>query len=201
MNKNKIMITGIGRCGSKMLHNCLSSLGMDLGLHEKTIGVDGAGLNFGWNKYITNERIAPDGYIQIGVVRQPLKCISSLTTASGGKGPYNKANEFFKNELRKGKTPLHKSMIYYYYVNNFLYNLELDILFNIEDLSNIDTQLQLSKFLPNITNKQLSKMITKYGNNYNTRKHINYTWEDLEKTDLELTNKIKKLSEKFGYIL
>lgn len=37
------------------------------------------------------------------------------------------------------------------------------------------------------------------GTNYNTRKHKMYSWKDLEKQALELSNKIKSLSKKLGY--
>jgi hypothetical protein len=196
---NKIMITGTGRCGSKMLNSSLSELGLSLGKHEVNLGKDGGSLNFGWNKFVTDTRIAPAGYTQIAVVRHPLNCISSLTTTGGHKGPYNKKNKFFVKEIASGVTPLHKSMIYYYYVNNFLSSIETDMLFCVEDLSKPEIQEQLCGLLPNITTNNFSKMLGKYGTNHNTRKHKSYTWKDLERQDLELTHKIKELSQRLGY--
>ena len=141
------MIVGTGRCGTRMLHNGLTELGLQLGKHEQSLGNDGGGLNFGWNEFVTNTRISPDGFTQIVVVRHPINCISSLTTAGNGKGPYNKKNKFFVTEINSGVNALHKSMIFYYYVNNFLSSIKSDILFCIENLYKDEVQEQLCEYL------------------------------------------------------
>lgn len=199
MNTTKIMITGTGRCGTRLLYDTLRGLGLDLGLHERSIGKHGGGLNFGWNRFVTSTRFAPEGYTQICVVRDPLNCIASLTTAANGKGPYNKANEFFKVELQSGKSALHRAMIFYYYVNKYLYNINSDMLFRIEDLNKLKTQEHLCELLPGITPANLKLELAKYGTNHNTRKHGKYTWVDLEEQDDALAAKIDSLSKKLGY--
>ena len=123
--QKKIIITGTGRCGSAFLYKILTNCGLDLGRHEKRHGVNGGILNFGWNSQIHDSGLVKDTeqYIQIGLIREPLACISSQTTGTNGKGPMMHSTEYYKTEVAAGKDSLHKGMLYYYYVNNFLYEL------------------------------------------------------------------------------
>ena len=207
--QKKIIITGTGRCGSAFFHKMLTNCGLDLGEHEKSHGVNGGILNFGWNSQIHDSGLIKntEQYIQVGLIREPLACISSQSTGSKGQGPRMHLTEYFKTKVAAGKGPLHKGMLYYYYVNNFLYELyknnKIDSIFKIEDCKDRDKLSDLLELFAKaglrVSVDTFIERSKEFGTNYNTRKHKNYSWDDLHKKDTILTNKIQRLSQKLNY--
>jgi len=207
--QKKIIITGTGRCGSAFLHKMLTNCGLDLGKHEKSHGVNGGILNFGWNSQIHDSGLIKntEQYIQVGLIREPLACISSQATGSKGQGPRMHLTEYFKTKVAAGKGPLHKGMLYYYYVNNFLYELykdnKIDSIFKIEDCKDRDKLSDLLELFAKaglrVSVDTFIERSKEFGTNYNTRKHKNYSWDDLHKKDTSLTNKLQRLSQKLNY--
>ena len=96
--KKKIIITGTGRCGSRFLFVVLTDCGLKLGRHEVSHGPDGGMLNFGWNGEIHDQGLVEniEQHIQVGLVREPIACIASLTTGTGGKGPTMHRTNYYK---------------------------------------------------------------------------------------------------------
>ena len=203
----KLIITGTGRCGSSFIHNVLTDCEFKLGKHEHQIKEHGGTLNFGWNKYISNESIHPNDkhdWLSIGLVRSPLQCISSLTTISS----WDRHNKKFSVELKKSNSTLHKSMLYYYHVNNYLYELhknnKLDGLFGIDHLNDMDGKqfIEFHSICNSVKKIDINNFRKKYvhrGTKFNSRKHKNHTINDLKTEDLKLYEKIEKLAQKLNY--
>lgn len=234
MSNKKIFITSTGRTGSKFIHHLLSRARFDVGLHERRIGEDGAIITFGWNRFITTDQFAPNEKVhgplelwnQVALVREPISCITSLQTLRHNNGPDK--FKFFEERLKSSgelrTNTLYKSMMFYYCINNWLFELwdkkMIDGFIRIEDLPNRDTIDTLVKLLhtdvkTNRVDKsplEISTLTTellthhnfldeKYKKKLNTRFNPKApaTWESMAELDEELTRDIRQLAYNMGY--
>lgn len=195
----KLFISSTGRAGSSYVYKTLQGAGLQLGSHEKNLGFDGGVINFGFleDKYfklIKNDTL----YYKIHLVRDPLKCISSLTTTNKNRGPINRRHNMFNDILKPETNTLRRSMIYYYEVNNYLYSLAtFNTVLRLEE--NLTMFESISKETMLFDYKEFLEQSDRFGKKTNTRKHTSYTWEDLYNCDKGLTEKIINLKKVLGY--
>ena len=125
MSYKKIFVTSTGRTGSKFMFSLLKEFGLQLGAHEQYVGPEGGVITFTWNKDTTIEHFVPEpikDWNQVALVREPLACILSLTTVKFHSGPQE--FRFLETpEVRGCRDVLKRSMIFYYQVNNWLFEL------------------------------------------------------------------------------
>ena len=131
MSYKRIFVTSTGRAGSKFMYFLLNEFGLQIGRHEVHVGPEGGVISFHWNKFSDTEHFAPNkkseegpitDWNQVALVREPLACILSLTTVSFHSGPQK--FRFLETPAVKGcKDALKRSMIFYYQVNNWLFEL------------------------------------------------------------------------------
>ena len=131
MSYKKIFVTSTGRAGSKFMFFLLNEFELQVGRHEHYVGPEGGVISFTWNKFCDTKHFAPtkgneEGPIknwnQVALVREPLACILSLTTVKFHSGPQQ--FRFLETPEVKGcRDVLKRSMIFYYQVNNWLFEL------------------------------------------------------------------------------
>lgn len=131
MSYKKIFVTSTGRAGSKFMFHLLKEFGLKVGGHERHLGPEGGVISFTWNRFCHPKHFAPtkeneEGPIknwnQVALVREPLACILSLTTVNIHSGPQQ--FRFLETPEVKGcRDVLKRSMIFYYQVNNWLFEL------------------------------------------------------------------------------
>ena len=194
-DRSGLAIIGCGRSGTTYTSKMFSSFGIDIG-HER-LKKDGIS---SWY-LVSDQTQVPLGpnYFQIKKlkikivhqIRDPIKSISSMQ--SMGKPSWN----FLANEIPielNEDSKIVKAMKYWYYWNikaekksDFSYRIE-----NIEEV--LSRLMDIGGF--SVRNFDKMKKIDK---KTNTRKHTDLNWNDLEKEDYELTQKIKNLSINYGY--
>jgi hypothetical protein len=173
-----IAITGCPRAGtgfaSKYLnigHEYLSKNGISSWC---LVGKDALQVPFGISY---KELIAKHPDVKIyHQVREPLKCISSITTIG------NISWAFFSNYIKfvENESKLRRAMKIYYEWNKKAETITKET-YQVEKINEIFGERQYN-------NK-----------NYNTRNHKKYNWDDFYNTDEILTTKIKELSQRYGY--
>lgn len=180
--KTMIIITGCGRSGTKYISKLCQSNGIDIG-HED-YGTDGI---VSW--YLAPSLTPPSGVSILHQVRHPLKVISSMTTA------LDKSWNYISNFVHFGldDSLLLKCMKYWHDWNMYVED-KANYRYRIEDIGvEFPKLLEISGF------KAPKKINYKIPKNINTRKHVDYTKEDLEYEDKNLYSLIKDTAKRYGY--
>jgi len=204
------LITGCSRAGSKFTHKLLNQLGLDIG-HEG-MGKDGT-----CSHYANGLKIKyPDLYskynfgVVLHQVRNPIKNIESLTTMQywdysnrGNHLPLGPSVEFVAPleamPFLKSENLILQCARYWYH-----YNKSAEIMsewtYPVEKLVKDEDVFSEFCFRVGIESVPSEIQMPEENNsrkNWPNRKKV--SWEDLELIDNNLTDKIKNISEKWGY--
>lgn len=198
-----ILIAGHPRCGQNYISRVLSTTNKKIGIgyvradgltfYDDDVPVIDGVVNFtGILQDIEFEHV-------IHIVRDPLKCISSSTTEQYGtyRLIFGTVKGSPKMKVRceyKDFTQLNPIVPLWSWVHlNEAIEKKATYRFRIED---IDTEYFKLCELMGIDPEETVPDIPR---DFNTRPHIIYTWDDLDKIDIDLSNRAKRLGKKYGY--
>ena len=204
--RERILIVGCGRSGTKYIATLLTKMGLPIG-HEymRKYGIASWPFVFDTDEippYTSNLRFKDYKYkVILHQVRYPLDVIRSFHTVDPKSHVWAFIKRYIPN-INESDSQTLKCMKYWYY-----WNLEAEKIsswtYRVENLYNdFDIFCDQIKHPELIKKKHIVKELTK---NVNTRKgntKIDYwqiTWEDLKHEDSDLCEKIKILAEKYGY--
>ena len=191
--KQGLAIIGCGRSGTTYTSIFFKSIGIYIG-HER-LKKDGIS---SW--YLVSDQhkvpLGPTYYeikkldlVIVHQIRHPLQSVSSMQAL--GKSSW----EFLSDEIDidlTNDTKILMAMKYWYYWN---LKAEKKSVFSYQ-IEKIDKIFHELLAIGNFPVKDIPNNISK---KTNTRKHIDLNWSNLEMEDKVLTQKIKKLSIKYGY--
>lgn len=195
---SKIAIIGCGRSGTKYVSKLFNSIGIKIG-HER---LEKNGIA-SWTlvPYTNVEVWGPSfykiramGFPIVHQVRNPLKVISSVTTVFSDKKTWDFISEHIP--IDNSETIIHKAMKYWYYWN-LMAEKKAKYTYKVEDIeAHFNDLLRIGKFE---VNTDISSIFTTVSTKVNSRKHNEISWNDLQKEDYELSQKIYELSSHYGY--
>jgi hypothetical protein len=183
------MITGVGRSGTKYIQTILNRIGMNVGHEKWAEDMDGiVSWKFSQRPYDTTTIVHQ--------VRDPLACISSLTTIMQSSILY--MYKYIKRPLTTNKLEIcmYLWLKWNQYIEN---NLKPDYTMRIEDIDKA-----IYGFFTTI-DYQYNEMIVKRvlantPKNVHSRSHESFTWADLFTANEKLAAGIKDYAEVKGYI-
>jgi len=157
---DKILISGTGRCGTGCVAKCLTDLGIICG-HERIYSIDGIKK---WNQYQADSSWLGIPYfpsfngIKILLIREPVKCISSLVNCKLFTKNYNPYQSYMR------RLGYNNPFQFYLEVNSLLF-INCDYILDIDHLEGV---------LPNV----------KKWKHYNHRSGIEIKGDYIEAIDL-----------------
>ena len=199
----RVLITGVGRSGTTGLNRAFHSANFKT-KHEQ----HGVEMSVGWVFARYQEYPLDDGFdnqwhnynnrhyyerfdVNIQLVRHPLKTISSWTSLQ--RNPSRNYVVHMTPELTHDMSTVHMAMAHWYDWNSRIGEYA-DKRWNIEtvDIQNECLLLWVGDIRCHSVRLEPSLRI-------NTRKHKNYSWNDLKMIDEPLTLKIQTMCTRYGY--
>lgn len=180
------LITAHPRSGTCYTAQLLANMGLKV-KHEQ-IGEQGT---VSW-KHVKDKRFE-QVFLQ---VRNPLDAISSSVTV---RNIWMKRMHRYCG-LEPTKCRIYNAMVSWYHFNKFILKTQTIVhTYKVENITNeINKILEIAKL--NVDVKIIKEAILKTSTRrYNSRNHIILDWKTLKEKDEELTNKIIKLGNEFGY--
>lgn len=189
----RILITGCPRGATKYIYVLLRTLGHSV-LFEKK----GTRFTVSW-KHIQSgyfENPCPENKIDnnfdkiIHQVRHPLKVIASMTTLWVMSMNYIGKAVTLPDEIINRNNTIKNCMVAWIGWNKII-EQKADWRYRIEELPEVYEEWCKQLEIPITPMPKIGEV--------NTRKHLNLSWEDLEKIDKQLAEEIKLMARKYGY--